>query len=845
MNKGFVRKLALLSLMLILTVPTAVAMGDGALKENGNGAGGSEAAPAFKEVSVHDPSIVKDGDTYYVFGTHIEAAKSKDLMSWTTFTNGYATPGNAIYGDLSRNLAHSFAWAGEDDSDSKGGYAVWAPDVFYNKDYVNEDGTKGAYMIYYSASSTYIRSAIGFAVSQSIEGPYTYGDTVVYSGFTEEEAYDANSDVNKKWTNTNIPSLIEQGLLQGENGNWFNEDGSYNNRDYPNAIDPMLLTDKNGKLWMTYGSWSGGIFLLPIDPATGKAIYPGEDAMTEDGRMVDRYFGTKLAGGYFKSGEGPYIVYNKDTDYYYLFETYGWLGADGGYNMRTFRSKNPDGPYVDAAGHNAVLPGDVDHAAYGNKVMGNFLFKREVGDPGEGIGFGYLSPGHNSVYADPDTGTMLLVFHSRFPQRGETHEVRIHQLFMNRDGWPVAAPYRYTGETPEKADRRDIIGEYKFINHGKTISGELIESAYVTLEANNKVSGDAQGTWKITAHNEAELTIGGETYKGVFVRGWDPMAERYVMTFTAMSEQGVAIWGSRQEDKTDRQIVDDVIADLSIDNADSVAANLALPTEGMRHAAISWTSSNPDIVSESGVVTRPESDEGEAKVTLTASVTKGAVTASKSFAVTVKPYVNAELIAAYPFEGNLDEATGSLEAGTVTGDRIDNAGGAISYTEGVKGQAARFDGASGVRLPDGLIAGDSYSVSLWVKPEQLTTYTTAFFGARDINNWVSLVPKGSVGDDTMVWSGSETWYDGVTGMTIPVGEWSHLAFSVDEGTLKVYVNGELKFTGANLRDIFTTDNGTFGLGVNWWDAPFKGELDELHVFAGELTPRQLAELANP
>ncbi|GJM72067.1 hypothetical protein HMSSN036_42830 [Paenibacillus macerans] len=77
--------------------------------------------PAFTNVSVHDPSIVKDGGTYYVFGSHIEAAKSADLLNWATFTNGYETPGNALYGDLSENLAGSFAWAGENDSDSKGG----------------------------------------------------------------------------------------------------------------------------------------------------------------------------------------------------------------------------------------------------------------------------------------------------------------------------------------------------------------------------------------------------------------------------------------------------------------------------------------------------------------------------------------------------------------------------------------------------------------------------------------------------------------------------------------------------------------------------------------------------
>ncbi|MBR2913340.1 MAG: hypothetical protein IKC40_05420, partial [Oscillospiraceae bacterium] len=49
------------------------------------------AAPKAR-VSVHDPSIFKDADgTYYVFGSHIDAAKTTDLQNWTRFTNGYAT----------------------------------------------------------------------------------------------------------------------------------------------------------------------------------------------------------------------------------------------------------------------------------------------------------------------------------------------------------------------------------------------------------------------------------------------------------------------------------------------------------------------------------------------------------------------------------------------------------------------------------------------------------------------------------------------------------------------------------------------------------------------------------
>ncbi len=161
-----------------------------------------------------------------MFGSHIEAAKSTDLKNWTRFTNGYTTPGNVIFGDLSKNLAGSFVWAGENDGDSLGGFAVWAPDAFWNPDYINSDGTKGAYMIYYCTSSTYKRSAIGYAVSKNIEGPYTYVDTIVYSGFTSVNNYDGKSStgaitlnsaptsyskINTKYSNTNIQKLIVMG----------------------------------------------------------------------------------------------------------------------------------------------------------------------------------------------------------------------------------------------------------------------------------------------------------------------------------------------------------------------------------------------------------------------------------------------------------------------------------------------------------------------------------------------------------------------------------------------------------------------------------------------------------
>ncbi len=74
---------------------------------------------------------------------------------------------------------------------------------------------------------------------------------------------------------------------------------------------------------------------------------------------------------------------------------------------------------------------------------------------------------------------------------GEAHELRVHQIFMNADGWLVVAPYRYTGESLEKVDRQELIGEYKFINHGKETNPAIERAKYIKLEKNNTVSGDA------------------------------------------------------------------------------------------------------------------------------------------------------------------------------------------------------------------------------------------------------------------------------------------------------------------------------------------------------------------
>lgn len=494
---------------------------------------------AGRRVSVHDPSIIKDNGTYYVFGSHIEAASSTNLMDWSSFANGYAKTNNVEFGNLSENLKKAFDWAGEDLEDCKGGFAVWAPDVIWNPEFQNPDGTKGAYVMYFCTSSTYKCSVICFAYSKTIKGPYTFGDTLIYSGFYDTDVY-VTSDtkrVNRNYTSTNVDELIAAGEVT-YSADWF-RNHDFNNQLYPNAIDPTIYYGTDGKMYMTYGSWSGGIFTLEVNPQTGKLIHP-KTGKTSDGRMVDSYFGTKIAGGYGKSGEGPFIDYNPETGYYYLWTTYGGLFSDGGYNMRVSRSRNPMGPFVDAAGNPAVLSSGTNLDSVGLKVMGNYKFSS--------LDRAYMACGHNSVLRDDD-GQWYLFYHARFDDGSEYHEVRVHQMYFNSDGWPVVTPFEYAGDKMSKGgyNNEDIVGTYEYINHGNATNGVIINSESITLNADGTISGAVKGTWKQASSSaEASFIINGKPYKGYFYAGKNEAGKK-VMSFTAVGNTNQTVWGAKND----------------------------------------------------------------------------------------------------------------------------------------------------------------------------------------------------------------------------------------------------------------------------------------------------------
>lgn len=486
----------------------------------------------YARVSVHDPSIVKlEEGGYFIIGSHLGAARSNDMKNWYSAANSHlGSTRTTFFNNIYADLAIPEKWSNTTDGYNLAGN-MWAPDIIYNKEMKK-------YCMYLSVNGQVWNSSVVLCTADKIEGPYTYKGTIVYSGFTNNAVNNVkDTDVSKVLgKNPDISRYLS-------NGSW---NASYGT----NAIDPAVFYDENGKLWMVYGSWFGGIYMLELDEKTGLRDYNVKYQTIPN--VSDAYMGKKAAGGNFVSGEGPYIEYMKapgsDKGYYYLFVSYGFFNSNGGYNMRIFRSENPDGPFVDQNGNSAVYPrgGDNIRGNTGERLMSNYQWNCNPKP--------FKAQGHNSALMDSD-GKMYVIYHTKFDDNWGAHEVRVHQMIMNEDGWPTAAPYEYSGESvsEEGHTMTSVVGDYDFIFHSLDQKFENEKSADVekphtiTLKEDGTITGYVSGTWMIKDGTPyMSISFGGVTYKGAFLVQADESAvQTKRMTFTATGNN-TCVWGSKR-----------------------------------------------------------------------------------------------------------------------------------------------------------------------------------------------------------------------------------------------------------------------------------------------------------
>jgi arabinan endo-1,5-alpha-L-arabinosidase len=158
---------------------------------------------------IHDPAIIRQGNSYYVFATNRFAQKllpifcSQELRHWKFCGHVFdAVP----------------EWALKEIPGARG---IWAPDISY---------VHRKYLLYYAVS--------------------TFGSNRSVIGLITNQTLDSGSP-NYRW--------VDEGLVirSTREDDW-------------NAIDPNLVVDANGDMWLAFGSFWGGIKMRKLDQSTGK-----------------------------------------------------------------------------------------------------------------------------------------------------------------------------------------------------------------------------------------------------------------------------------------------------------------------------------------------------------------------------------------------------------------------------------------------------------------------------------------------------------------------------------------------------------------------------------------------
>ncbi len=511
-------------------------------------------------VAVHDPAIAEENGVYYLFGTHRRFARSCDMVNWERFDNNLSRDPYAVLGGIWQD------WPKQPSNPDLLGN-TWAPDVIWNS-------TMRKWCMYMSVNGDQFRSVIVLLTAERLDGDWTYVGPVVYSGF----------DAENMWP-TDVPRVLEL------------EQGSQKAADYDlsrylslkdtriNAIDAAPVLSEHGEMWMAFGSWFGGVWMFKLDSKTGLRDYSMRYPLVHD--SSDPYYGVKVAGGYWNSGEGAYFM--RCNGWWYLFMSYGWLGRTGGYQIRLFRSKSPLGPYVDQNGNCAISAGEIPNnqlRGTGIRLTSSILWS---GGPAN-LNDVEVSQGHNSAIQRSKDGRLFLAYHTRFAQRydlndDEDYESHIRELLPTQDGWLVAAPYEYQGRTACLAiTTANISGEYEIVRHdphtffngktdtcgnpigvnqaervalhedGRITRGDIVEF-FDTPEANLPRKTDGApvcGSWRIIGNSatgyccasDVEIKLDDVAYTAVFAVLPRETDGKPVMTFSAIGSN-TCIWGSQ------------------------------------------------------------------------------------------------------------------------------------------------------------------------------------------------------------------------------------------------------------------------------------------------------------
>ena len=295
-----------------------------------------------------------------------------------------------------------------------------------------------------------------------------------------------------------------------------------------NAIDANIVTDhKTGDMYMLYGSFWGGCHMLLLDKKTGLAAEKGI------GTCVARRPEWMSA-----AIEGPYIIYNPGTEYYYLFVSYGSLKSD--YNVRVARSRNITGPYKD---FNDVDMTDISDNDNSTGLLIHCGYRWNDGTA-------YMAPGHNSVLHDTD-GSWYIICHIRehnFTGKPEPSRMQIRKIYWMDNGWPVLGAGPYAGEKEQDIPENELYGFYERITLKPELPQGITCSVPMKLDKNGYYeSCSIQGKWKYQ-NQKLHIEYGNHKETAHVYVAWDSERKCPAIAISGISADGLAFMAKKTRD---------------------------------------------------------------------------------------------------------------------------------------------------------------------------------------------------------------------------------------------------------------------------------------------------------
>jgi arabinan endo-1,5-alpha-L-arabinosidase len=259
----------------------------------------------------HDPSIIKEGKTWYVFATgkapdggQFAVRCSDDLQHWKLCGRVF---------DVIPEWIHER---------SPGTKDLWAPDISY---------IDGEYRLYYAYSlfgkNT---SGIALAVNRTLDP----------------------SSPDYKWE--------DKGLVLDSKA-----------EDNFNAIDPNFVLDGKGRAWLAFGSFWDGIKMRRLDKdgklsRTDTTLY----SLARRAKPANPDPAPPGLPSNWQAVEAPFIV--RHDGYFYLFTSWDLCchGTKSTYRTMVGRSRKVTGPYADASGKPLTKGGGTEVLTANSRWLG-------------------------------------------------------------------------------------------------------------------------------------------------------------------------------------------------------------------------------------------------------------------------------------------------------------------------------------------------------------------------------------------------------------------------------------------------------------------------------------------